>query len=37
MIKSPLNYIGNKYKLLPQILPLKIHEEISKINGIRPS
>jgi len=22
MIKSPLNYIGNKYKLLPQILPL---------------
>ena len=22
MIKSPLNYIGGKYKLLPQILPL---------------
>lgn len=22
MVKSPLNYIGNKYKLLPQILPL---------------
>lgn len=22
LIKSPLNYTGNKYKLLPQILPL---------------
>ena len=22
IIKSPLNYIGGKYKLLPQILPL---------------
>lgn len=22
MIKSPLNYIGNKYKLLPQVMPL---------------
>lgn len=22
MVKSPLNYIGNKYKLLPQIIPL---------------
>ena len=21
-IKSPLNYVGGKYKLLPQILPL---------------
>lgn len=23
MIQSPLNYTGGKYKLLPQILPLK--------------
>ena len=22
MIKSPMNYVGGKYKLLPQILPL---------------
>lgn len=22
LIKSPLNYVGGKYKLLPQILPL---------------
>lgn len=22
LVKSPLNYVGNKYKLLPQILPL---------------
>lgn len=22
MMKSPLNYIGGKYRLLPQILPL---------------
>ena len=22
LIKSPMNYVGGKYKLLPQILPL---------------
>ena len=35
-IKSPLNYVGGKYKLLPQIVPLfpeKIHTFIDLFGG----
>jgi site-specific DNA-adenine methylase len=35
-IKSPLNYVGGKYKLLPQIIPLfpeKIHTFIDLFGG----